>query len=320
MNVTVVSTLNSLTLQMTRYASILILLFGTFGNISNLIIFCRPKHRRNPCAVYFFYASIAGLIALYSGLLSRIFATFNLDASANTEGLCQLRAFIVWVSTTASSWFLTYATIDRYWISCRDARCRNRSNLHFTHRFMLMTLIGGSLVFAEAFYCYSPKMYTSPLTCYARNASCRIYNEVASALLFVFVPSTIMLVFGFGTVRNVRQLLSSIAPTAKSTGTVRNIKKTDRQLIQMLLVQTILSTIFNIPLSIHRLYLTSTSNLPKSAFRLAMENLCFQTFYLLSFMTFGMSFYLYTLTGSIFHTEYMSLFRLVYRKIKLFVI
>lgn len=313
----IVLSLNRFSFQMNRYASISIILFGSIGNILNLIIFRRPKHRTNPCAVYFFYASVAGLIALYSGLLSRIFAGFSLDASATTEGLCQIRAFIVWVSTTASSWFLTYATVDRYCISCREANRRNLSNLRFTHRLMLITLAGGSLVFAETFYCYTPNLRNSPLTCYGRSLSCRLYNEIASALLFVFIPSTMMVVFGFATVKNVRKLIFSIAPSARSLGTVRAIKKTDRQLIQMLFVQIVLSTIFNVPLSIHRLYLSSTLHLEKVLLRSTIENLCFQVFYLLSFMTFGMPFYIYTLTGSVFKKECTDFLDHLYRKMKL---
>jgi hypothetical protein len=314
-----VLTLNIFSFQMNRYMSIIIILFGSIGNILNLFIFSRPKHRTNPCAIYFFYASIAGLIALYSGLISRVFAGFSLDESATTQGLCPLRAFIVWVSTTASSWFLTYATVDRYCISCRDANRRNLSNLRFTHRLMIITLVGGSLVFGETFYCYVPNLRNSPLTCYGRNMICRLYNEIASALFFVFIPSTIMLIFGYATVRNVRKLLSSIAPAIVTQGTAKTMKKTDRQLIQMLIIQIILSIIFNIPLAVHRLYLTSTLNVVKSPLRTAIENLCFQAFYLFSFMTFGMPFYIYTLTGTVFKSECMSLFALIYRKIKLIV-
>ncbi|CAF2542152.1 unnamed protein product [Rotaria sp. Silwood2] len=218
---------------MNRYLTILILLFGSFGNVLNLIIFYQPKHRTNPCAVYFFYTSIAGLIALYSGLLSRVFAGFSLDISATNATLCKSRAFIIWVSTTASSWFLTYATIDRYCISCRDVHRRNLSNLRFTRRLMLMTIVGGSLVFAETFYCYVPNLQNSPLTCYGYNMICRLYNEIASALVFVFIPSTIMFIFGYGTVQNVRKLNHVIAPTAITHGTIVTMKKTDRQLIQI---------------------------------------------------------------------------------------
>jgi hypothetical protein len=316
-NSTVVVNLNVFAFQMNRYLSIFIILFGSIGNILNLLIFYRPKHRTNPCAVYFFYASVSGLIALYSGLISRIFAGFSLDKSATTEGLCQIRAFIVWVSTTASSWFLTFATVDRYCISCRDVNRRNLSNLRFTHRSMIITLVGASLIFAETFYCYVPNLNNSPLPCYGRSMPCRLYNEIASASLFVFIPSTIMLIFGWGTVRNVRKLLLTIAPTAITQGTARIIKKTDRQLIQMLIVQIILSTIFNIPLAVHRLYLTSTLNVVKSPLRTSIENLLFQAFYLFSFMTFGMPFYIYTLTGTVFKNECIGLFQFIYRKIQL---
>jgi len=316
-NSTAVLTLNNFAFQLNRYMSIFIILFGSIGNILNLFIFRRPKHRTNPCAIYFFYASVAGLIALYSGLISRIFAGFSLDLSATTEGLCQFRAFTVWVSTTASSWYLTYATVDRYCISCRDVNRRNFSNLRFTHRLMIITVVSASLIFAETFYCYVPNLKNTPLTCYGRSLPCRLYAEIASALLFVFIPSTIMFTFGIATVRNVRKLLSSITPTAITQRTAKTIRKTDRQLIQMLIVQIILSTIFNIPLAVHRLYLTGTLYVVKSPLRTAIENLCFQAFYLFSFMTFGMPFYIYTLTGTVFKNEFISLLQLVYRKIKL---
>ncbi|CAF0796684.1 unnamed protein product [Adineta ricciae] len=309
--------LNNFSFQMNRYMSIFIILFGSVGNVLNLLIFSRPKHRTNPCAVYFFYAAIAGLIALYSGLTSRIFAGFQLDLSATTEGLCPARAIIVWVSTTASSWFLTYATVDRYCISCRQVNRRNLSNLQYTHRLMVLTIAGASLIFSETFYCYVPNLKGSPLLCYGRNMTCRLYNEIASALLFVFIPSAIMLVFGYGTVDNVRKLLSSITPTVGTDGTARSIRKTDRQLIQMLITQVILSTIFNVPLSIHRLYLTSTLAQAKSPLKAAIENLCFQIFYLLSFLTFGIPFYIYTLTGTVFKSECKSLFQSIFNNCKL---
>ncbi|CAF3657382.1 unnamed protein product [Rotaria sp. Silwood1] len=313
----IISTLAIVTFGINRYFSIAILLFGTIGNVLNLFIFHQPKHRTNPCAVYFYYASIAGLIALYSGLISRVFATFSLDMSATDATICKLRAFIVWVSTTASSWLLTYATIDRYCISCRDVRRRNLSNLRFTRRLMIFAIIGGSLIFAETFYCYVPNLRNSPLTCYGQDMACRLYNEIASALAFLFIPSTIMLIFGYATVLNVRKLLSSIAPTASTHGTTMTMKKTDRQLIQMLIVQIILLTIFNIPLAIQRLYLTLTLNVSKSLLMSTIENLCFQLFYLLSFMSFGMPFYIYTLTGTVFRDEFMKLVRLVYRKMRI---
>ncbi|CAF1000199.1 unnamed protein product [Rotaria sp. Silwood1] len=294
-----------------------ILLFGTIGNVLNLLIFYQPKHRTNPCAVYFFYASIAGLIALYSGLLSRFFVGFSLDASATNAIICKLRAFIVWVSTTASSWFLTYATIDRYFISCRDVQRRSLSNLRFTRRLMIITVVGGSLIFAETFYCYIPNLRNSPLTCYGQNMICRLYNEIASAVVFVFIPSTIMLIFGYATVQNVRKLLYPIVSMVNSRGIAITMKKTDRQLIQMLIVQIILLTIFNIPLAIQRLYLTSTLNIQKSLLRSTIENLCFQVFYLLSFMSFGMPFYIYTLTGTVFRHDCINLIRSVYRKVKI---
>ncbi|CAF3224271.1 unnamed protein product [Rotaria sp. Silwood2] len=313
----IISTLTVATFEMNRYFSVLILLFGTIGNVLNVVIFHQPKHRTNPCAVYFFYASIAGLIALYSGLASRVFAIFSLDVSATNATICKLRAFIVWVSTTTSSWLLTYATIDRYCISCRDVRRRNLSNLRFTRKLMIFAVVSGSLIFAETFYCYVPNLRNSPLTCYGQNMTCRLYNEIASALAFVFIPSIIMLIFGYATVQNVRKLLFSIAPTTCTHGTTITMKKTDRQLIQMLIVQIILLTIFNIPLAVQRLYLTSTLNVPKSLLRSTIENLCFQLFYLLSFMSFGMPFYIYTLTGTVFRNEFMKLVQFVYRKVKI---
>ncbi|CAF4139964.1 unnamed protein product, partial [Rotaria magnacalcarata] len=275
MSTDIITTLTVITFQMNRYLTIFILFFGAFGNVISLLIFYQTKHRTNPCAVYFFYTSAAGRIALYSGLLSRFFAGFSLDRSATDATICKLRAFIVWVSATASSWYITYATVDRYCISCREVRLRNLSNLRYTRRAMINTVVGASTVFAETFYCYVPNLRNSPLTCYAQNMVCRFYNETASALIFFFIPSTIMFIFGYASILNVKKLHYSIAPVASTNGTVMTMKKTDRQLIHMLIAQVILLTIFNIPLAAQRLYVTSTLNSAKTLLRSTIENLYF---------------------------------------------
>ncbi|CAF3527624.1 unnamed protein product [Rotaria socialis] len=147
----------------------------------------------------------AGLIALCSGLLSRFFAGFSLDRSATDATICKSRAFIVWVSATASSWRITYATIDRYCTSCREVRLRNLSNLRYTRRAMIITVVSALTVFAETFYCHVPNLRNAPLAGYAQNMVCRFYNETASALIYVFIPSTILFIFGYATILNVRK-------------------------------------------------------------------------------------------------------------------
>jgi len=98
-----------------------------------------------------------------------------------------------------------------------------------------------------------------------------------------------MVLFGLMTICNKREAVHRVPPIdagsindngngkrlGNTTGQQGLRKKTDRQLFIMRFFQVILLTILAFPLSIDRLYLTLTVNVPKTTSQAAFENFIF---------------------------------------------
>ena len=115
-----------------------------------------------------------------------------------------------------------------------------------------------------------------------------------------------MLIFGLLTVRHVHQGKMRIAPQNHFQ---RNKKKTDRQLIQMLLIQSFVfgstTTIF----SIGSLYISIMSNLiVKTDLEKVKDNYVTNVLNCIANIGPCMSFYLFTLSSQVFRGELINLF------------
>ncbi|CAF1396290.1 unnamed protein product, partial [Didymodactylos carnosus] len=156
----------------------------------------------------------------------------------------------------------------------------------------------------------------APSSCYARNYSCRLANDLFNFILKNIIPITIMLLFGYLIVDNVRKQICLVAPATLSTTktTVSRIRRDDYQLIRLLLIQVCLMSIFVMPAGIIKLYLTLTVSYmkQKSQLRITIENFCFTLAVILSYVTYSMPFYIDTLSGSTFRYALRRLFTRVY--------
>jgi hypothetical protein len=76
----------------------------------------------------------------------------------------------------------------------------------------------------------------------------------------------------------------------------------------MLTAQVLVIIISTLPLSIIQLYLALTSSFTKSTLRIAQENLASQITTIVTFFAHTSSFYLYTLSGTIFRKEVLKIF------------
>jgi ABC-type microcin C transport system permease subunit YejB len=76
----------------------------------------------------------------------------------------------------------------------------------------------------------------------------------------------------------------------------------------MLIIQVICISILSMPISIEKIYSELTSYQIKNAKRVLIENILATFVVLLALMNTSTSFYLFTLTGSVFRKELKSLF------------
>ncbi len=85
--------------------------------------------------------------------------------------------------------------------------------------------------------------------------------------------------------------------TASVLGRSHRLKKTDHHLLLMLFFEVILLTLFSLPQAIQNLYANATRFQVKSPLDNAINNFVFNLFLLVTYVTNGMPFYIYTLSG-----------------------
>ncbi|CAF3670988.1 unnamed protein product [Rotaria sp. Silwood1] len=304
-DVDMIATINNATLQLVRYCSIFIFLFGSIGNILNVLILSQTSFRRNPCAVLFLFSSVVNFIAILSGLLSRILSGWGADLTATTRFFCKLRGFVVNIARSVAIWYILFAIIDRWLLSSLKLHHRQMSSLKNAKRAMIISLMLAIVVFSHIIYCHEPNLINAPQKCYGITIACRFVTDI-SFILLAIVPLPLMLMFGLMTIYNIRQSRGRVANrnTSMVTNTVtattnqrHRMTKQDQNLLIMLLVQICILFILSIPLAIQKLHSAIVTGRTPSALQVAIEDLVYNLAQLLHFVANGMPFYIYTLVG-----------------------
>ena len=318
---------NNASAAMNRYFSILIFLFGTSGNLLNTLVLSQRTLRRNPCTSFFLVSSIANLVAILSGLTTRILSGWALDLTNTVDWLCKCRAFALFLSRNVASWLIMLAAIDRWLLSSVHAHRRELSTLKNARRGILLTVLLSVLLYGPIFYCYEANLTNAPLRCYGKNDGCRYSNDINYACLTIILPILCMLFFGVLTIVNIRQVRSRVhvvsfvriyptgIPSLKVSVSaplqaVLLKRKLDRRLFLMLVSQIILLGIFTLPQAFQKLYSTITVNSTSTPVKRAIQNFLFNLVLLLTYLANGIPFYIYTLSGgSVFRNALKGLLR-----------
>jgi len=319
MSTTTISQLINASIQINRYLSVILFLFGTIGNILNCLVFSQRKLRSNPCVIYFLIASVSNLISIISGLSPRMFKDWKIifDLTETISILCKFRLFILFTTRNIASWLLVCATIDRYFISSTKIHLRRMSNIKQATHCIIFVCILSLIFWSETIYCFDANLLNTPQKCYAKSNTCRILNDLFQALIITIIPSLIMLIFGLSTITNIhRSQLKNPVMIGKNNIIVRKSRKTDTNLTRMLLLQILLLTIFNIPQAIQKFYVTNTFYQSKSLAEKTFERFLFSIVALLTYIPSCLPFYIYTFTGRIFRKTLFQLFRNMIRRLK----
>ncbi|UJR38764.1 hypothetical protein I4U23_031429 [Adineta vaga] len=138
-----------------RFFPIPLLIFGTFGNIINILVFTRKTLRKNSCVQYLLSTTIVSLLALYIGLMSRLLNGFNLDYTSSSSILCKIRYFLSYLCLYCTSWFITLGCFDRFCSSSTSVSFRNLCNQKTVYKTISMVIFSGCFIFGETIYCFN---------------------------------------------------------------------------------------------------------------------------------------------------------------------
>jgi hypothetical protein len=292
---------STISTQFSTYAGLPICIFGIIGNLINRRLLFPT--RSNSSSFLLFVSSFFNIIALAEGLLPRILAiSFNIDASSTSIIWCKGRFLIAYTVTIASLTCLCFASIDRFFVSCRSVTWRNRSKLGITK---IATLIATLVIFASnvPFAVFSTIVEVKTVTgnttptCSIINSNLILYNSyVLRPVLLGIFPGIILGVTGWLTHRNI----ASIAG-------IQLRGSFQRSLTSMILLQIIAVIIPIMPFAIITIYQLITSSIIKSSYRLAQEALVFNITNIILYLSYASNFYVYLISASSYRRDFLRL-------------
>ncbi|CAF3734888.1 unnamed protein product [Rotaria socialis] len=310
--------------QINFYFGMFIFTFGIVGNILNILILSQRSLRKNPCVIIFLGSSIVGIIAIVSGLVSRVLSGVTADLSATVNWICKLRGFILFSSRAATFWLIMFASVDRWFLSSTNALRRQMSSMKNSLRGIGIITIISTIIHSQLFYCYEANRVGTPLQCFTKNTPCRLMNDLTFAIITILIPLIFLILFGLMTISNVRQtrgrvesaVLTIATFTTRGVTTQRRSKKADQHLFKMIFAQSVCFGSFTLPLAIDKLYGTLTKDIQKSALQTTIEDFIYQIVLISTYFPMGMPFYINTLSGgSVFRKATFNLKKRIIRKL-----
>lgn len=312
----IIDSLRHISEQIDRCLASFIFIFGSVGSILNCLVLSKRILRSNPCALLLLISSIVDLISILIGLPSRILAGWNLDPTSTTSSICKIRAFVVFSTRTMAAWFVAIASIDRWLISSTHVHRRHMSNLKNMKRPACFIIVLSILSYIYMLECYEANILNAPLQCYGKTQRCCLATDLIYLFITILTPLALMITFGSLTVSNVRYALKRVhdgnlrLPNRSNESRRSKLKRFDRHLVRMLIIQILILTLLYIPQAIQKFRISlkpfgSTSKLEDS-----ITVFLYNIEILLAFTANSMPFYVYILTGGkIFRQATLDLLR-----------
>jgi hypothetical protein len=290
--------------------SIINFVLGGVGQIFNILVFTGSALRREPCSLYFLWSTFYDLFIVFLIMPVRILSnSYSINPANYNLGLCKIESFSFYVTRVISIWLIVLACIDRYLHSSSNGRIRRMSSLKSAKisigiiSIVVLILYCHMLVYYEITNVSNQFGSTTP-QCNSQKGIYRTFLGFWHMVLSSLFPSLLMLLFGFLTLKNVRQHRQIVQRVDQNIAS----RRTDSQLLRMLTAQVLVIIIATLPFSINQLYSSFTSSFTKSTLKIAQDNLAGQTTAIVTYFAYSSSFYLYTLSGTIFRKEVGKIF------------
>ncbi|CAF4295064.1 unnamed protein product [Rotaria magnacalcarata] len=294
MNVHLMEALNATSVQLNRYFSLFIFIFGFTGNILNILVLTQRSIRSNPCVFLFLMSSIANLISIISGLTTRILSSWQID----------------FTETNDIFFLIMLATYERWIMSSSNLQHRQLSSIKNDRKGSLIVTLISIVIYLQMLYRYKANLMDAPLKCYGKTSACHLLTDIIYSCLTILFPLISMTVLGVLTLSNIRKTRTCMEPRKIRREERLNEKcliiqqrqrqrwkKIDRYLRRMLLLQVISLILLTFPQAIHKVYFTMLSNKNKSQLQYDFDRFLYNFELLLLFIESALPFYIYTLAG-----------------------
>lgn len=294
-----VTTLNTISQQLNIYVGIIMFSLGIIGGVWNILIFRHHSFRSSSCCTYMLIGSIASLIQLIFGLLTRILSDgFQMDWALVNIAWCKIRNYVtLCASLTALSCFV-WTAMDRFFSTCQQIKWRHLNSIYIAKQICLLTLTIWMLI-ALPVLVYSIPMHSRGVCGYSSVVWSLISTYFFNLFCYGIFPWFLMSLFGILALKNLRHIhRRRINPLPQPV--IRRMARLDHQLTSMLFLQIIIAIISSVPYCIQNIYNNLTQTISKSSERQAVENLILQLVRLAFYFNYISMFYVNYISSPIF--------------------
>ncbi|CAF3634898.1 unnamed protein product [Rotaria sp. Silwood1] len=312
-------------LQIDRYMIVILYIIGIIGSILNIITFVQKQIRNNSCSFYFLSSSIVDFFIMNIFILMEIITTFNKSLSDfiySTRVWCKFGNYIMFLLPCLSSTYITLASVDRYCISSLNQTIRKLSNIKISRIvtcivFLVWSLFGLHILIA---YDRIRDITINTDRCTLQTSSATVFIVIDGFFFALFngaIIPFILSIFGLLIFYNIKVSRQRVHfQSYRGNNNILNrtraiVSRQNSHMIIMLLVQVLLTVIFNTPYII--VYLSTfyrrLSFDPLHLFLYIIFSFIARWFY---YMNYCKTFYINTLTSELFRNSLRKQFIRIY--------
>lgn len=295
--------LSKISLQLTRVGLPLIICASLIGNGFNIAILGQHQMRKHACSLYFIALSINNLIYSSSILILSLMGDgYQIRISSSSTVSCKLITYFGTVFSGLAQFFIVLASIDRWCASSSIVQRRNVSNVR-TAKFLIFIIT----LFISCLFIIS--LVTSDIS--SNDAlGCRVRGDpifvqvygIFQFIVFSCLAPLLMLIFGCMTIFNIKQHRNIVLAQTPH-------RRTEAQLIRMLLVQVGVQLVLVLPLCVVGLLLSFPGIYQPTPSFYSIFFICRVIFQ----MSYATPFFLYILSARVFRKQFIDLIFKIFR-------
>ncbi|CAF3128041.1 unnamed protein product [Rotaria socialis] len=261
-------------------------------------------------------ASLIMLINLSFGIGTTLYLLKLRNSSPPSATFSKVHTYIIQSISMMYRWCLVAASFDRYAITSTDLCLRSFARMNIARRTIAVIIVAW-IVFPMHNLIYNTANMNSNNFTY--NTALLYYHSSFTVVAGCILPASIMIICAFLTYHNLvlkrKRRQNMVTPHARNNSDVKLLeRKRDRQVLLILIVQVVVFVITIIPLTVSHFYNAVALNIRnKSIERITIERFAAYWASLSVYLFPTLSFYLYTMTSSIFRDELKKLVRLILR-------
>lgn len=188
---------------MWRTIPIFLILFGTFGNVINIIILSRKRLQKYPTTVYLIFLAVADLCTLWTAVFPDVlFNGFGQNLLTMSQFTCKSAEYVSFISGGYSVWLVVLLTVERMMLVRYPIFSRSK----FTRRNALVTALTCFAVIAILFSYMPLRREITVVTEDSGNTTvqhidCRKFDtqfQLVFTLLFFFLAPIALLLIANG--------------------------------------------------------------------------------------------------------------------------